>query len=271
MKTKYFFLILLLASVVLVSCDDDNKNTITPSNYDSLDLYIRGDANNALIPLKLGNSWIFKKNLGSEEKPDNFIKNLLLDDEIIDQKILPVRAYDTNSGNASYLYYALCYITKNNLAYFFMNDRIKIGTYLKNDANGKESVSDECELPISYTETSSGYYVLDRKSLNDDAIPTAQKYLYECPGYYIVDAELEDNNIKRYKDCKRFTFENKQEAQSPVVRTNVFYFKDGIGLIKYQQYFKMNSQATDSALVYEQILNTVTKDTTNNNNDDNDW
>lgn len=248
-------LFVLLLTFIFSACNDNNK-PVSPS--EDLTLYIRDDAGEMIIPLMLNKSWKFKKTAGGEEnpKPDKFIKNILVDNTIIDQKILPIREYDKGVGDGKYKYKALCYLTTNDLAYFYMENKLLYGSYLIVDAYGNESVTWEGELPTTFTETSSAYYTLDRSiNILDPEIKREESLLYECPGYYTVDVELDGNDVKRYKDCKRFTYNNSSSSHSSGVRTNIFYFKQGIGLIKYQQYIKANPAAKDSALIYEQVIN----------------
>ncbi len=259
MKNKYLLLALISVVVVfafmLSSCSDDKK-TIVNGDSEDLELYIRDNADQTILPLVLGKSWQFKKNKGDEEKPDRFIKNLLLNDEIVEQRILPIREYDKGDGIGKYKYKTLCYLTSAGFAYFYMDDKLLVGSYLDSDANGNASVTWEYELPALYSETSSGYYLLDRSVNTGNSNMSISEYsLYECPGYHVVDVELTGVDVKRYKDCKRFIYNNIKHSQAPEQKINVFYFKQGIGLVKYQQFLKISETAVDSVLLYEQVIN----------------
>jgi len=243
----------ILSSILLlcfVACSKNNDPEY-PQPTDA-ELFVRDDAARTTIPLVVHTSWNYRKNIGTEEKPDKLIRNLLLNDRIIDMKILPVRQYDNNSGNGKYEYKALCYITENQTVYFYMNDRIFVGRYLYPDNYGYESVIWDFELPTYYTENSTRYFTLNRAvSFDNPNVNKDENFLREVPGFHTIDVEITAIDVKRYKDCKLFQYNNQRTNPNESVRTNYFYFKDGIGLVKYQQEIKVGDT---TALLYEQVL-----------------
>jgi hypothetical protein len=232
-------LVLPFISVIFIACSG-NDDPIDQSTGNA-ELFIRDDASTTTIPLVMNTTWRYKKVYGEEEKPDKQIKNLLIDDEIIDMKILPVRHFDNNEGWGKYEYQSLCYITTNNQVFFYMNDRIYIGRYLYPDNYGFESVIWDYELPTHFTENSTGYYTLNRNAtINDPNININENFLQEMPGLSTIVVEIDGFNLKQYKDCKLFQFHN-IKGSNETDRINMFYFKAGKGLISYQQYLKADS------------------------------
>ena len=232
----------------LVACSD---NPSTPSVYTPPEeLYMRNDADMTLIPLLNMYKWSYRVNLGTEEKPIGPIRNLLDDDAIEYVRILPVRQYDNNEGWGRYEYQALCYVTTNNKVFFYMSDKIYIGRHLQADNNGFESVMWDYELPISCTENSSRHFVLNR---NVSSPNLDEDYLHEKPGYHTIDIELVLPNFKKYTECKLFEYQSKRNSPSENIRINRFYFKQGKGLIRYQQFIVSPTDSTFMKL-YEQDL-----------------
>jgi len=240
--------------IVLLLCFaacSSNKDPHCSQNTDA-DLFIRDNAAKTVIPLILNKSWNFRVNEGGKEKPaDKLIRNLLLNDRIIDMKVLPVREYDNNSGSGRYQYKALCYITENQTVFFYMNDRIFVGRYLYPDNYGFESVGWDFELPTHYTENSARYFTLNRNvNFGDPNVNTNENFLREVPGFHRIDVTRNDGLIQPYLNCKLFQYENKS-SNSSETRTNYFYFKDGKGLIKYQLILKVGDE---TVILYEQVL-----------------
>ncbi|MDR0928020.1 MAG: hypothetical protein LBO69_09710 [Ignavibacteria bacterium] len=247
MKKLFLLSIICLCFVACNSNDDDDAN-YTPDT----DLFVRADAEYTLIPLLADRRWTYSKTIGTEEKPDCEIKNLLLNDQIVDMKILPVRQFDNNDGSGKYEYQALCYITENNTAYFYMDNKILVGRYLESDNYGNESAIWDFELPTHCTENSSRYFALNRNvSIDDPGVNIDENFLHEMPGYYTIDVEVDLPNFKRYTDCKLFLYNSHKESAGEHTRPNYFYFKEGVGLIRYQQFVKVD---TTLAKLYEQNI-----------------
>ena len=246
---KKLFVIFCFTVTLFMGCSDNNTDTITTMDPE---LFVRKDAALTTIPLVFGYSWRYQILPVGDGKPDKFIKDLLLNSSIVEMKILPVREYDNNSGAGRYDYQSLCYITSTNIAFFYMDDKIYVGQYMYPDNYGLESVTWEFELPRRYTEHSSRYFTLNRNvSFDDPSVNKNENFLYEEPGFHTLDIEIDNINVRRHKDCKRFVFYNTRNSSDEHPRKNVFYFKESIGLIKYQQFLIVD--ATE-ALLYEQFL-----------------
>ena len=241
-------LIIPLLFLFVQGCKDDPSPIVgtTPPE----ELFMRDDAYNTLIPLLNMYKWSYKINMGNEEKPIGPIKHLIEDDAIEYMRILPVREYDNNDGWGKYEYMALCYITTNNKVFFYMRDKIYIGRYLQADNNGFESVMWDYELPTYCNEFSSNYFVLNR---NVSSPVLDEDYLHEMAGYYTINIQINSTDYREYSECKLFEYKNKRNSSSESIRVNKFYFKQGKGLIRYQQFAL---SPTDSTLVilYEQDL-----------------
>lgn len=255
MKTLLYKLFLLAVFLLFfVSCGDDTPINTQPQDEPSL--YEREDAANTTIPLQLNNSWLYKRNVGGTERPDQLLEIILPEivkpdsmasDAIIDMKILPIRRYDDGKGTGKYEYQALCYISQNGVAYFYMGEKIYVGRYMEKDSYGLESVSWDFELPVSFTETSSRYFIMNRNKVNVEQ--NEYNYLHELGGYYTIDVKKPgSDDFKRYTECKKFQYLDTTTNGAAGARTNVFYFKQGRGLIRYQQFI------TDTVLLYEQEL-----------------
>jgi hypothetical protein len=211
---------------------------------------MRNDAATTLIPLLNMYRWEYRINLETAERPVEPIRNLLDNDAIEYVRLLPVRQYDNNEGWGRYEYQMLCYVTTNRKVFFYMSDKIYVGRHLQADNNGFESVMWDYELPMRYTESSSNHFILNR---NVSSPNLDEDYLYEKPGFHTIDIELALPNYKRYIECKLFEYRSKRNSPSDPIRINRFYFKQGNGLIRYQQFIM---SPTDSTLVmtYEQDL-----------------
>jgi hypothetical protein len=230
----------------LLGCSDEPTPVI---NTPSEELYIREDASTTLVPLVNYNKWNYRINTGTEEKPYNQIRGILDNDTITSIRFLPVRQYDNNEGWGKYLYQTLCYITAKGKVFFYMNDNIYVGRYLQSDNNGFESVIWDYELPTHCTEQSSRYFVLNR----DITSPNMDEdYLHELAGYHTIDVEVAFPDYKKYTECKLFEYKSKRNNIADPVRINRFYFKEGKGLIRYQQ-FVLSPDNTELKL-YEQDL-----------------
>ncbi|MCL2038880.1 MAG: hypothetical protein FWG85_00445 [Bacteroidetes bacterium] len=238
---KLLAIVFLFYLALGCSSDPNPVKVYTPSE----DFYLRDDAANTLIPLISGYKWTYRIDTGTDEKPNSSIRHLL-DNDVIDYvRILPVRQYDNNEGWGRYEYMALCYITTNQKAFFYMNeaDKIYVGRYLQADNNGFESVVWEYELPIYSSESSARSFVLNRNV----AVPNIDEdYLHEKQGYYTIDVEVGFPDFKKYTECKLFECRNKRNTPDDPIRINRFYFKQGKGLIRFQQFAL---SPTDSTLI----------------------
>jgi len=243
-------ILLLIFLICFIACNSNNDPDY-PRNTDAY-LFVRDDAGTTTIPLILGKSWNFRVDEGGEEKPAaQQIRNLLRNDEIIEMKILPVRAYDNNSGSGRYQYKALCYITENHTVFFYMNDRIYVGRYLMFDHFGLESVTWDFELPTHYTESSARLFTLNRNvNITDPNVNLNENALREVAGLHSIYITRNDGLIQPYHNCKLFQFDNKSSNPSEI-RTNYFYFKNGVGLVKYQLILKVGDE---TVILYEQVL-----------------
>jgi len=241
--------IALLISFIIVACSDDPS--INGPYMPSEDLFLREDAASTLIPLQLNNNWNYVVTKTSIEKPVCPLRSLLENDTIQYIRLLPVRNYDNNEGWGKYEYQTLCYITKNNVVYSYLSDKIYIGRYLQSDNFGFESVMWDYELPSYYTENSSRYFILIR---NSSSLNMDEDYLHEMPGYYTLYVKKTDPlDTRTFEGCKLFQFQNKRDNVSDPIQINKFYFKQGIGLIRYQQTILSPTDSTELEL-YEQDL-----------------
>ena len=223
--------------VVFIGCSDKESGPVyyAPPN----ELYVRDDAASTLVPLLINNGWNYERVYGENERPDKHIASLLKNDRIINVGIYPVRRYDDNDGTGKYDYQTLCYITANDIAYFYLEDRILVGRYLEVDAFGYSSVIWDFELP-TYTSSSQTRRFLNRNvatALADDF-----DYMTEEAGLYTVTVAFgtEPGVTKNHSGCKLFTFTNRNNNPGESSRVNKFYFKPGLGLIRYQQFLVIN-------------------------------
>ena len=240
-KSKLIVFAFVLPFFVFTSC----KKGDPISTGRDFELYLRSDAASTLIPLLENKSWKYNVTAGLPVKPqfDNyFIHTLLSNSQIAELKILPVREYDGNSGTGKYRYDALCYITDSNVAFFYMENKILVGQYLYSDAHGNESVTWEFELPTYSPENEERYFILNRL---DPSI-----FLSEKKGYDTVEVQINSSIWKRYFRCKLFEYSVVTNPKTTWI--NRFYFEEGVGLVRFQQYLK--SEDNNPILMYEQSL-----------------
>ena len=130
------------------------------------------------------------------------------------------------------------------------SNKIYVGRYLQADNNGFESVMWDYELPIYSTAASTRTFVLNRNV----AIPNIDEdYLHEKPGYYTIEVEIGLPDFKKYTECKLFECQNKRNNPNDPIRVNRFYFKQGKGLIRFQQ-FALSPTDSTLLLLFEQDL-----------------
>jgi len=234
--------------LLITSCSNDPSSTgpYTPDE----NLFLRNGADTTLIPLLVNKKWNYTVNKGTEEKPIGPIRSLLDNDTIEYIRLLPVREYDNNEGWGRYEYQMLCYITVKNRMFYYMNDKIYVGRYLQNDNYGFESVTWDYELPTHCTENSSRYFVLNR---NASSNIVDEDYLCEISGYHTINVKINATDYREYTNCKLFQCRNKRDNILDPVRINKFYFKQGIGLVRYQQFVLSPTDSTEVEL-YEQDL-----------------
>jgi hypothetical protein len=233
----------------VVGCSDDPSPIIyTPPE----ELFLRDGADTTLIPLLINKRWNYNVS-GTEEKPIGPIRFLLDNDTIEYIRLLPVRIYDNNEGWGKYDgYQALCYVTAKHKVFFYMYDKIYVGRHLQTDNYGFESVMWDYELPIYCTENSSRYFVLNRKHYSS-AI-NEEDYLHEMPGYHTINVKINSTDYREYTECKLFQFRNKQDNITDPIRINKFYFKQGKGLIRYQQFVLSHTDSAEVELYTQDLM-----------------
>lgn len=240
---KQIVCVFVLPFLLLTSCQDK----IIDFPEEDVELYRRSDAASTLIPLLPYRSWKYRVTEGlPARKPEAdhyFIHSLLEDTEIEDLKLLPVREYDGNSGYGKYTYKALCYITSNQVAYFYMDEKLLVGRYLYPDANGNESVTWEFELPTYSPEYAERNFRLSRSDYN---------MLSEKSGYDTVEIQIQipPNIFKRYERCKLFEYSVDIGTHTWI---NQFFFEERVGLVRFRQWLKTPANE-NPVFMYEQSL-----------------
>jgi len=234
--------------LLVVGCTN-NPSPSGPFNPDE-NLFLRTGTDTTLIPLLVNTKWNYTVTKGTEEKPIGPIRYLLDDDTIRYVRLLPVREYDNNEGWGKYEYQVLCYITAKQKVFYYMGNRIYVGRYLENDNYGLESVMWDFELPTHCTENSTNYYHLNRNSLyNKD-----EDYLQEMPLYHTISVKRSASDYREYTNCKLFQFHSKRDNIADPVRINRFYFKQGIGLVRYQQFIISPTNGEELELYTQDLI-----------------
>jgi len=132
-----------------------------------------------------------------------------------------------------------------------MGDKILVGRYLQQDLHGNESVIWDFELPTYSGENDARQFTLNR-GVPPHLVVYEEDLLQEVAGYETVEVELSQPVINRYTECKLFQYNSKKTNPAEATRINKFYFKEGMGLIRYQQYVQADGQ--EPILLYEQDL-----------------